>query len=111
MCQAIRNTRHINIPIPQTLSEYMKPLRVANFSSLTRDDLDTEIFGLHLRAEWTKNRQSGFQPLPESLVKRLYEFSVSGKVEEIYAKCFTRQNAVKAIPDNPLLYVPTNPAR
>ena len=40
---------------------------------MTVGDLDVERGGLRLRAEITKNRKAGFQPLPKSIVERLAE--------------------------------------
>jgi len=50
-------------------------LRRGELRSLRVGDLDAERGGLHLNAEWTKNRQSGFQPLPSDIAARLAEQS------------------------------------
>jgi integrase len=46
-------------------------LRAGELAALTAGDVDAERGGLILHAEWTKNRQGGFQPLPASLVAAL----------------------------------------
>jgi len=46
-------------------------LRKGELQALVVGDLDIERGGLLLHAEWTKNRQAGFQPLPRALVDRL----------------------------------------
>lgn len=43
-------------------------LRKEELRSLVVRDLDIKRGGLVLRAEWTKNRKDGFQPLPAFLV-------------------------------------------
>jgi integrase len=68
-------------------------LRAGELRSLRVKHLSVERSGLYLDANWTKNRKSGFQPLPAALVARLAE-SAEGKGR-----------------DEPLLYVPSHPAR
>ena len=68
-------------------------LRATEISSLKVSDLNEDLKALNLHAEWTKNRKNGLQPLTESLLKRLKK-SVSGKAQ-----------------DDPLIYVPSHPAR
>ncbi|MEI6233320.1 MAG: tyrosine-type recombinase/integrase [Planctomycetota bacterium] len=46
-------------------------LRVNELRSLTGQHLDSVRCGITLNEEWTKNRKSGFQPLPSGLVARL----------------------------------------
>ena len=46
-------------------------LRVNELRSLTGQHLDRVRGGITLNAEWTKNRKSGFQPLPSGLIARL----------------------------------------
>lgn len=46
-------------------------LRKGELTALKVADLDVERCGLKLRAEFTKNRKPGFQPLPRFLVDRL----------------------------------------
>ncbi len=53
-------------------------LRKGELIALKVADLDVTRGGLVLHAEWTKNRQGGFQPLPRALVERLV-LSVKGK--------------------------------
>jgi integrase len=68
-------------------------LRVAELRSLRVRHLDVGRGGLQLESAWTKNRKSGFQPLPDWLVSELSESS----------KDFG--------PDSPLVFVPTHTAR
>jgi len=53
-------------------------LRAGELRALTVKHLDTVRGGLYLDAEWTKNRRSGFQPLPRGLVRSLAE-AVAGQ--------------------------------
>ena len=86
-------------------------LRAGELKALTPQHLDTERGGLVLDAEWTKGRRDGFQPLPAALVKRLKAFAVSGEALRLYRRNFKRARGNAArIPENPLLYVPHNPA-
>ncbi len=82
-------------------------LRVAELRALTRDHLDLEQGGLWLEAEWTKNRKSGFQPLPLGLLKKLEAFADSGLVPKLYQQFYSNF----AYPKNALLYVPSHAAR
>ena len=62
-------------------------------------------------AEWTKNREASFQPIPASLTGRLYEFARSGEPVRLYAKFLQRKDATREIPGHPLLYAPSDPSR
>jgi integrase len=86
-------------------------LRANELRNLSIDDLDLDRSGLRLDAAWTKNRKDGFQPLPESLTKRLSAFSSSGEASRLYDKNFRRKDAKRRAPTTPLLYVPTHTAR
>lgn len=68
-------------------------LRAGELRALREKHLSMERSGLYLEAAWTKNRKSGFQPLPPGLVARLV-VSARGRG-----------------PDEPLLYVSSHPAR
>jgi len=83
-------------------------LRAKELRSLSEDDLDSGRGGLHFRAEWTKNRKSGFQPLPAALVRRLVAFTEAGTAEALYAKHRRGGKKAKGVPERPLLYVPQN---
>lgn len=48
-------------------------LRANELRSLRAEDIDAKRGGLILRADWTKNRKPGFQPLPLALMARLAE--------------------------------------
>jgi len=68
-------------------------LRAGELRALRARHLDLEEGGLLLEAAWTKNRQAGFQPLPRWLMERL------------------RKAAKGKKPNDPLLVVPSLPAR
>ena len=71
--------------------------------------LDRDRGGLHLESAWTKNRKPGFQPLPARLVAELDAFARSGAPARLYAKAY--RGRPSDTPDEPLLYVPSHPAR
>ncbi len=81
-------------------------LRASELRALRVTDLDVERGGLRLRAEITKNRQSGFQPLPAALVEKLADFVTSGTASELYEK-YPQADA----PEDPLLHVPSHTSR
>ena len=62
---------------------FLSGLRAGELRSLTLDHLDRERGGLRLDAEWTKNRQPGFQPLPKALVERLRAFAEAGEPDRL----------------------------
>lgn len=84
-------------------------LHAKELKSLVRSDLDADASGLILHASWTKNRKSGFRPLPRDLIVKLQTWAEN----ETAAKCcqmYTRKSDPKP-PQDPLLYVPSHPAR
>src|SRR5262249_48269384 len=83
--------------------------RANELRSLTLAHLDRTRHGLHLDATWTKNRQAGFQPLPIHLVEALYTFASAGYPQDLYTRSAHKWR--HALPVEPLLYVPTHPAR
>ena len=86
-------------------------LRAGELRSLSIDDLDILGCGLCLRPDWTKNRKSGFQPLPGMLVGDLVDFAASGEAARLYAKVYARKDTTRRAPERPLLYLPSNTAR
>lgn len=86
-------------------------LRAGELRSLDVSHLDTVAGGLQLEASWTKNRKPGFQYLSRELVVRLAAFAEGGGARELYKRYLHRLDTTLEIPDNPLLYVPTHPAR
>ena len=84
---------------------FLSGLRANELRSLTVDDLDTVRCGLHLASEWTKNRKSGFQPLPRNLVERLKDFAASGEACRIYKQSFKQARSKLEPPQNRLFYV------
>ena len=83
-------------------------LRAGELRMLTEKHIDVENKGLVLNAEWTKNRKPGFQPLPVSLIGSLKEFARQNVAVRLYEKYY---DDLDEIPENPLLYVPSHPAR
>ena len=90
---------------------FLTGLRANELRSLSVADLDTDRCGLHLRAEWTKNRRAGFQPLPRALCNRLHAFAQSSAAADLYSRHYGRRDATASFPQTPLLYVPSHPAR
>lgn len=88
---------------------FLTGLRANELRNLTVQHLDVKRCGLLLDATWTKNRKPGFQPLPLALSARLHAFS--GQARALYEKHYGAQLARSAIPEHPLLYVPSHPAR
>ncbi len=68
-------------------------LRAKELRNLEVQHLDLDRGGLHLDESWTKNRKPGFQPLPSSLLEEL------------------NREAEEKESSDPLLYVPSHPAR
>lgn len=92
-------------------------LRANELRSLEFKHLEVESCGLRLEPSWTKNRKPGFQPLSKSLVKRLQMFHRGGTAKELYRSFNVKGRSVKSgvykthVPSDPLLYVPSHPAR
>jgi integrase len=86
-------------------------LRANELRNLTIDHLDEERGGLRLDAKWTKNRKSGFQPLPRDLVNRLKAAAAADEPWHIYKAKLRKANSKKSPPKRPLLYVPTHQYR
>ena len=85
-------------------------LRAGELRSLTQNHIDAENCGLILNAEWTKNRKSGFQPLPFSLLGNLQKFAEEKIASRLYEKFYHHFEDID-IPEAPLLYVPSHPSR
>jgi len=90
---------------------FLSGLRANELRNLTVAHLDLDRCGLHLDADWTKNRKAGFQPLPQSLVERLHTFAQSGEPARLYARFYARKDARSEAPEDPLFYVPSHTAR
>ena len=86
-------------------------LRVNELKNLTVGHLDVDGCGLRLEAEWTKNRKSGFQPLPRRVVEQLQAFAATGEARCIYEATYKKARTKKPLPRSPLLYVPSQPNR
>ena len=90
---------------------FLSGLRANELRSLRVEHLDVQRCGLQLEPEWTKNRRPGFQPLPAALVLRLKQFVATGEADLLYKDAYRRGQAKKALPESPLLYVHSQPAR
>jgi integrase len=90
---------------------FLSGLRANELRNLTTVHLDRDRGGLRLDAAWTKNRKPGFQPLPASLVERLAAFAYSGEPCRLYERFYGRKTVKEVPPTQPLLYVPSHPAR
>jgi integrase len=86
-------------------------LRANELRHLSVDHLDVGQGGLHLEADWTKNRQDDFLPLPRSLVHRLHTFATTGEAIQKYQQAYASKEVPRRVPTHPLLYVPRDPAR
>ena len=86
-------------------------LRANELKSLTIQNLDLKTSGLNLERKWTKNRKSGFQPLPFSLVKKLYDFATQGHPTSLYEKHYSRKDSTCDAPAEPLLFVSSKLSR
>lgn len=87
--------------------------RAGELRSLTPDHIDAERCGLHLYADDDKGRKERFQPLSRELVEKLIEYGSRNDAIGHYAKMRAKAGAKPDVnvPDNPLLYVPSHPAR
>ena len=90
---------------------FLSGLRANELRNLTVDHLDVEQGGLRLDAEWTKDRKGGFQWLPRMLVGSLRDFAEAEGAKQLYARSNSRKDTSNRPPKNPLLYVPSHPAR
>ena len=88
-------------------------LRRKELMALTVDHLEVENCGLRLDAEWTKGRREDFQPLPKRLVDSLRQFIESRTAKKLYEQFYEGRTASQwsELPEEPLLYVPTQVAR
>ena len=86
-------------------------LRANELRSLTVEHLDVQRGGLHLDAEWTKNRKPGFQYLPTQLLSSLTDSAESRTVIKLYKTFYSGRKSLLDDICNPLLYVPSHPAR
>jgi len=87
-------------------------LRAGELRSLTLESVDVQAGALILDPAWTKNRKPGLQPIPRPLVGKLIEFGKAEKAKPLYERHYGPRDArPKGIPENPLLFVPTQTAR
>ena len=87
--------------------------RAGELRSLTLDHIDQDACGLRLSAEEDKGRKARFQPITRDLLERLVAFGESGEAKERYVAMRRKAglNDEGKIPANPLLYIPSQPAR
>ena len=89
--------------------------RAEEIRNLTVGHLSHDRTGTFYDAEWTKNRESGFQELPSWLVETLSEHVRSGHARERYERIRiarqSRHDPKATVPDDPLVYVPSHTAR
>ncbi len=87
--------------------------RAGELRSLTPAHIDEARGGLHLYADDDKGRKERFQPLSRELIAKLIAYSQSNDAKERYAKMRAKAgvNPDIDVPANPLLYVPSHPAR
>ena len=90
---------------------FLSGLRANELRNLAVDHLEVERGGLRLDADWTKNRKEGFQWLPRAAVQSLQDFAETGEAKRLYERFCGRKDVVNRPPANPLLYVPSHPAR
>jgi integrase len=90
---------------------FMSGLRANELRNLSLDHIDLERGGLRLDAEWTKNRKGGLQPVPTDLLLRLQASAESGAPARLYEGAYAHKSTQANVPKDPLLYVPTHPAR
>lgn len=88
-------------------------LRRQELMALTVDHLEVANCGLRLDAAWTKGRREDFQPLPKRLVGSLTQFINAGTAKQLYNRFYDGRTESQwtELPENPLLYVPTQAAR
>jgi integrase len=86
-------------------------LRSGALKALTIDSLDIERYELKLKAKDSKNRKDGTKEVSEELVRILIENFNSGIPQALYKKYYTKINSSQQPPKNPLLYIPSHPAR
>ena len=86
-------------------------LRAGELKALTLKHLDLERCGIILEAQWTKNRQPGFQPLPSLLAEKLFAVGVNGSAKILYEKFYNRKDLTNEYPDKPLLFVSSKTCR
>ena len=67
------------------------------------------VYALRLDAAWTKDRKGGLQPIPRDLAERLSGSVTLSEARTAYERA--RWKRWGALPEHPLLYVPTHTAR
>ena len=87
-------------------------LRRQELRSLVVSDLDAERCGIHVRAEISKDRKYHWQPIPRTLLGELQASIDSGAAKRLYGRHYVRRDSTaRDIPDEPLLFVASQPAR
>lgn len=89
-------------------------LRRGELRALTIAHLNPEHMMLRIDRKTDKGRKLRQQRLPKRLCEPLLQFAQSGEPQYLYEKHYRRSGGIGcelAIPDNPLLFVPTHAAR
>lgn len=90
----------------------MSGLRESELKQLEPRHLDHTNCAIHIDRMVDKGRIERRQVIPGQLMERLTAFAESGEAKKLYVRFRCKgENAAKAAPENPLLYVPRNPAR
>lgn len=89
-------------------------LRSGELRKLEPKHLDSVAMMLRIDRKVDKGRKERRQPIPEMLAKRLAAFAKTGEAKRLYAESYRNQGKrrdKRKPPENPLLYVPCDPAR
>ena len=87
-------------------------LRENELRKLEPKHLDRKQCGIRVDRKVDKARKERLQPIPAALMERLTAFVASGEAKELYKRVYRNQGERperKEPPENPLLYVPSNP--
>ena len=88
-------------------------LRETELRKLEPKHLDHKRCGIRVERKVDKGRVERLQPIPAALMERLTAFVASGEAKKLYKRFYRNQGnrpERKEPPQNPLLYVPSNPA-
>jgi len=90
----------------------MTGFRAEELKRLTPESLDMEGRRLVLGSDYTKNRKTAIQVIPEWLASKLGAYAKKKGALKLYRKHYSRADTSEdCFPDEPLLFVPTHPAR
>jgi len=90
----------------------MTGFRAGELKHLTLKSLDLEHNRLILSSDYTKNRKTAIQYIPEWLTRKLDTYGRKLSALTLYKRNYSRADIANAsFPENPLLFVPSQPAR